>query len=769
MNQFETQSSQPPRNCPWFPLPVLLVLVLFGSLAGVQAQATRTIAGILVNPQQEPIAQATVTVRTAQAEQQTTTDEKGRFYCQLPAEKATLIIEGKNLIRQERTFAPDEKTDALTIEVEPLISPVHDTIVIRGDTTEPTINRQDDTLYKQGFAARDDQLFFQFGSGINAGQHEGGGKSLEIRRFGFNLDHGGVGPGLLVRVDNFDQNQATQGHGQGYLGQLKSLSSELVESVQVLNGPFSAQYGNFSGLGVVQVSLKESLADTAFIRLQGGSFNTKRGFFAVSPKNGFLAYELARTDTPFHKPYERDNLTGSYKFDFQNNKSLAFKFNVGRNDFFSAGQIPTDLIASRQIARFGAIDGTEGGRVRTFNGSALFKKEFQDGASLKFDGLVARSLFDLYNNFTFFLENEQLGDQFNQHDSRLQQSANLQYLKPYKIGSHDALLTTGGGFLANQIFVTLNKSFKRDPYLNVTNVRAKIATFSEYVQNHFHFGRVHLDAGLRLDTFYFGVNDRNEPQFNSSTTATKAQPKFAIEYHPVERIPLGLYFNYGRGVTSQDARGVAQRPEGPKVATTDFYQTGFAYNKERFGLSATAFLIDQSQTQVYITDDNTIEFQGPSRSYGYEIKGSARLNRFLSFNASGTKVSNAFFKGTAPREYLSNAPSFTFNSNLILSGLGGFSGVVSYRHSNSYILDSVKTVVRASGLDVVDFKLAHKLSNRLELSMNIDNLLNKKFYEVQNFGESRVRSGAAAVERIHGTPGYPVAVTFGVTFRFGEK
>jgi len=38
-------------------------------------------------------------------------------------------------------------------------------------------------------------------AGINAGQHEGGGKSLEMRRFGFNLDHGGVSGGLKVLVD----------------------------------------------------------------------------------------------------------------------------------------------------------------------------------------------------------------------------------------------------------------------------------------------------------------------------------------------------------------------------------------------------------------------------------------------------------------------------------------------------------------------------------------------------------------------------------------
>ncbi len=748
---------------------LLLATLVVGFSFGISAQTPQIVAGTVVDTRKVPIADATVIIRTTAGEQSVTTDKQGHFRCEIAQAVTAVVVEGKNLIRVEKSPSPGENVENLEIEADYVVSPVHDTIVIKGDTTEPTINRQDDTLYREGFPARDDQLFFQFGSGINAGQHEGGGKSLEIRRFGFNLDHGGVGPGLLVRVDNFDQNQATQGHGQGYLGQLKSLSSELVDNVQILNGPFSAQYGNFSGLGVVQVSLKESLAETAIVRLQGGSFNTKRGFFAVSPKNGFLAYELTRTDTPFDKPYDRDNLTGAYKVDLGAEKSLAFKFNFGRNDFFSSGQLPTDLIASRDLDRFGAIDGTEGGRVRTFNGSVLFKKEFQDGSSLKLDGLMARSLFDLYNNFTFFLENETLGDQFNQHDSRLQQSANIQYLKPYKIGGYDAVLTAGGGFLANQIFVTLNKSFKRDPYLNITNVRAKIATFSEYVQNHFHFGRVHLDLGLRLDTFYFGVKDRNEPQFDGSSTATKAQPKFAVEFHPVGRLPLGLYFNYGRSVTSQDARGVAQRPEGPKVATTDFYQTGFAFNKERFGLSGTTFLIDQSQTQVYITDDNTIEFQGPSRSYGYEIKGSTRLTRFLSLNASGTKVINAFFKGTGPREYLSNAPSLTFNANLIFSSLEGFSGVLSYRHINSYILDSVNTSIRASGLDVVDFKLAKKLPKGVELSMNIDNLFNKKYFEVQNFGESRVSPGAEAVERIHGTPGYPFTLTFGVTYRFGEK
>ena len=108
-------------------------------------------------------------------------------------------------------------------------------------------------LFNGTLFTRDDQVLQQIDAGINAGQHEGGGKSLEIRRFGFNLDHGGVNGGLKVLVDDIQQNQGSQGHGQGYLGSLKALSPELIQDVTIMNGPFSAEYGDFSGLGAVHI------------------------------------------------------------------------------------------------------------------------------------------------------------------------------------------------------------------------------------------------------------------------------------------------------------------------------------------------------------------------------------------------------------------------------------------------------------------------------------------------------------------------------------
>ena len=74
-------------------------------------------------------------------------------------------------------------------------------------------------------------------------------------------------------VDDVQQNQSTRGHWQGYLGQLKSLTPKSVDDVDILNGPFSVEYGDFSGLGVVHIRLKEKVTDRFTARFQGGSFD----------------------------------------------------------------------------------------------------------------------------------------------------------------------------------------------------------------------------------------------------------------------------------------------------------------------------------------------------------------------------------------------------------------------------------------------------------------------------------------------------------------
>lgn len=761
---------------------VTLFFILIAGFSITPASQTdvhkRVLSGVVVAQRNEVVPGVTVTVHYPSGEQTAQTDASGVFSFTVPSQEPLSVrLFGRSITLQAREIAATDPTENLSFKVEYLIPPIHESLVIQANQLEPAIDRRNSAVYDNTLFNRDDQLLQTLSAGINAGQHEGGGKSLEIRRFGYNLDHGGVNGGLKVLVDNFQQNQGTQGHGQGYLGQLKSLTPELVDGVEILNGPFSAQYGDFSGLGVVHIRTRESLPNEFTLRLQGGSFNSFRGFFAYSPKlkdaDAFLAYENSSTDGPFinRLRYHRDNITGNYTKRLSEDKAVGVKFNFGRNNFYSSGQIPLDEVVAGRLDRFGFVDPFDGGRVRTGVASAYYRQEWASGRTLKADVFLARSLFDLYSNFTFYLNDQDKGDEIQQHDSRLQEGANLQILQPYKFFGRQGLLTFGGNLHANQINVGLYRTQQRVPFETSTSAQADVTNGAAYLQNALDLihGHLHLEAGLRLDYFRFKVEDRINPLFSGARGATRLQPKFSAAYAPTDKVPVAFYVNYGRGISSQDARGVVQNPSAPPIATTDFFQTGVSYNAARFSVSTSLFLIDRSNEQVYIPDDGSLEFAGPSRANGYEVKTSLRLSRYLSFNSGLTQVMNAFYRGTFPRVYVDSAPHTVANGGLTFVNARGLTAALGYRHTGHYRLDGEDARIRAAGLDVVDFNLSQKIKRWVSFNFSVDNLFNKKFYETQNYFESRLRPGDPVMARIHATPGYPFGVTAGLTFRFNEK
>ena len=637
--------------------------------------------------------------------------------------------------------------------------PVKTSIVITATPIEPTVERRDAEIFNRTLFGRDDQILHVLGAGINAGQHEGGGKSLEIRRFGYNLDHGGINGGLKILVDNVQQNQTTQGHGQGYLGSLKSLSPELVQDVSLVNGPFSAEYGDFSGLGVVHIRLRESMPDWLTTRIQGGSFGTTRGFMGFSPqlRNGdaLVAFEGSNSDGPFVEPlgYRRDNVTANFTRRLTGSTMFGIKFNGGLNRFNSSGQIPLDEVYAGRLDRFGSLDPTQGGNVRNGTTGAYWRREGAAGDVLKVDGFLTRSLFDLNSNFTYFANDPANGDAILQHDSRLVQGANAQYMRPHRIGSSISTFTVGTNYHDNQILVGL-----RDDRVN-----ARVSNGAGYVQENLSlFGsKLLLGGGLRYDQFRFRVVDQAQ-------SAGRWQPKASLAYTPTQKWPVTLHANYGRGISTADARVIVQRPESQRIANTDFYQVGVSQRFGRVSVVTDLFLIDRSSEQVYLADDGTFEFAGPSRAYGYEAKLAIEFNRYLSFYGGLTKVSNAFYRGTAPREYVTNAPHFVPNLGLTVSSWKGWSGSLRYRGINRYRLDPLESSIVALGQSVWDFGVARRIRRGVEFNLSVDNLLNRRYWETQNLVESALR-GQEPMARVHGTPGYPVTVMVGMTFRLFGK
>jgi hypothetical protein len=762
-------------------------LIALGAAPGSAQTATfRTISGTVVTDRKQVVSGVSVTATWNVGSAEAKTDRNGAFHLVAPRVPLTITVVGNYLQFKPLPLEMNETSEGLELLVNYFIAPVQQSLVISATALNPTIDQRNDNVYKSTLFSRDDQIFDTLASGINAGQHEGGGKSLEIRRFGFNLDHGGVNGGLKVLVDDVQQNQATQGHGQGYLGALKSLTPELVSDVDILNGPFSAEYGDFSGLGVVHIRLKESLPNLFTIRMQGGSFGAYRSFIGYSPdlKNAdaFLAYERSYNDGPFINPgrYGRNNVTGNFTRHLSDHQSLGFRLNTGTNDFYSSGQIPLDLVDERMLNRYGYIDPNDGGRVRLGTLGVYFRDELANGDILKMDGFVGRSLFYLYSNFTFFLNDPVNGDEIQQHDSRLQEGVNAQYLRPYKLNGHPVLITIGANLQDSQINVGLFHTRAREVLAATTSAYAHVPNAAAYIQQGIDLlgQRLHFDAGLRLDYFRFDVDDRLDPSHTGIQTTSQFQPKANASYSPSAHIPVTLYASYGRGISSQDARGVVQQPNAPKVATTDFYQFGSSHQLKYLSLSTDVFLIDRSAEQVYIPDDGTFEFKGPSRSYGWEAKTSARLTKWLVLNGGFTRVSNAYYRGVTAHDYVDNAPHSVANSGLTVTDWRGFNASLRYRHIGHYLLEQHVTIGSAtapqpplaSGLDVVDFSLSKRIRHGVDFNIAIDNLNNKKYWETQNYFVSRLPGDPMDGEtRVHGTPGFPVGVTAGLTFRLGER
>ncbi|MCC7234440.1 MAG: TonB-dependent receptor [Bryobacterales bacterium] len=658
----------------------------------------------------------------------------------------------------------------------PALPKVYESIVITASPVEPAVEQRNREAFDKTLFSRDDQVFHLLEAGINAGQHEGGGKSIEVRRYGFNLDHGGVSGGLKVLIDNIQQNQSTQGHGQGYLGALKSMSPELVDEVDVYNGPFRSEYGDFSGLGVVHIRTREALPEQYTVRVQGGSFASRRGFLGWSPDwretDMLVAYDGSLTDGPFIKPldYRRDNLTFNLTRRLNDRRSVSVKFNGGRNNFNSSGQAPLDEVAAGRLDPFGYLDPGDGGRVKQGTLAGYFRQETAGGTLWKFDGFLTRSLFDMYSNFTFFLNDPELGDGIQQHDSRLMQGANAQMVKPHRQGATSGLFTAGGNLHLTQTLVGLYSRVNRTPYRTDTLANAGISNGAGFVQEDLslYSGRLRLGGGARYDVFRFDVRDRMEPEFSGAHTSGEWQPKAHVSLTPSYRIPLTLHANYGRGISSLDARGVVRSEGGRRLATTDFVQAGTSHNWRRVSLILNLFLINRSNELVYIPDDGSLEFLGPTRAYGWEAKSNFRLTRRLAVHGGFTRVINAYYRNTLPREYVDRAPHFTANAGLTLSAWKGWSGSVRMRAISSYRLDPLDAANRAAGHTVFDLSLTRRLMRGVDFLFAVDNFTDRSYYETQNYFESRLR-GAGPVSRIHATPGYPVTFTAGLSFRFRGK
>ena len=260
--------------------------------------------------------------------------------------------------------------------------------------------------------------------GLIVTQHSGEGKANQYFLRGYNLDHG---TDLAITVDDMPVNMRTHAHGQGY-ADLNWLIPETVNSLAIRKGPYFADVGDFGSAGSLAhrphrpARAQHRAGDARQLRLSALFRHGRRPRRAPARCCG--PPKPAPTTDPGSIPTTCASSTASLRYS-QGTATDGFTVTgmAYTNKWNSTDQVPERALARHEIDRFGSEDTSDGGNTNRFSLSARFART-DDAGSWKANAYVIKSDLDLYNDFTYFLSNPVLGDQFHQHDDRVVAGAN---------------------------------------------------------------------------------------------------------------------------------------------------------------------------------------------------------------------------------------------------------------------------------------------------------------------------------------------------------
>jgi hypothetical protein len=360
--------------------------------------------------------------------------------------------------------------------------------------------------------------------GLFIAPHAGGGKAEQIFLRGYDIDHG---TDINITVDGMPVNMVSHAHGQGY-ADLHFLIPETVEKVGFDKGPYFANKGNLATAAFVEFNTKEFL-DENVLKIEGGQFNTLRavGMLKIFDKQSenkrqqfYAASEYSTTDGYFESPqdFHRFNIMGKYSAWFGNQSQLTVTASTFDSKWYASGQVPDRAVRSGMIGRFGAIDDTEGGNTSRTNVSVKFNKQWKNNWKTSDQLYYSRYHFNLYSNFTFFLEDPVNGDMIKQRESRDIIGFNKTASKSWLIGKKRANTEFGGGFRFDNISnIELSKAVQRQflDYIQLGDV--KEANGFLYINQDIELSnKFNLNAGLRYwfyQTNKGHIQSKNKPEF----------------------------------------------------------------------------------------------------------------------------------------------------------------------------------------------------------------------------------------------------------------
>lgn len=604
--------------------------------------------------------------------------------------------------------------------------------------------------------------------GLFIGQHAGGGKAEQIFLRGFDIDHG---TDINITVDGLPVNMVSHAHGQGY-ADLHFLIPETIDKINFGKGTYYADKGNFTTAGFVGFKTKDRL-EKSIIKLETGQFNSQRvlGMFSVlnqSKNSAYVASEYISSDGPFESPqnFNRINIMGKYTGYVNNIDKVAVLVSHFNSKWDASGQIPQRAVENGSISRFGAIDDTEGGYTSRTNILIDYDKYISSNSYIKNSVYYSKYDFELYSNFTFFLNDQINGDQIRQKENRKIYGVSSEYNNSFSVGKTTGSLQAGISLrndqsLDNELSNTANRietiSQRQFGNINETN-------FGTYINSSFDIGKWTINPAIRFDYFVFNYNDALLSIYETqSKTKSILSPKFNLLYNQSNR--LQFYLKTGKGFHSNDTRVViAQNGKEilPAAYSADLGFIWKPYSKMLINVAYWNLFLEQEF--VYVGDEGIVEPSGKTNRQGVDLSLRYQPLDWLFWDFDANYTHARAIDEPKGNNYIPLAPDFTLVSGLNFMHPSGFYGGFNVKYLKNRPANEDNSIV-AEGYTVFDFNSGYQWRN-IDFGIQIQNLFNAEWNETQFATESRLENEIYPVEEIHFIPGTPFFIKGMISYKF---
>ena len=610
--------------------------------------------------------------------------------------------------------------------------------------------------------------------GMVVSQHSGEGKANQYYLRGFNLDHG---TDFSTTVAGVPVNSPTGAHAHGY-SDIGFLIPELVSGVQFRKGPYFTDEGDFSAAGAANISYVNQL-EHATLLMRGGNYGWGRLFSAASPRvgDGYLlgAIELNRDDGPWVRPDGYRKLNGVLRYSRGDNRNGLSVTGMGYwADWSSTDQVAGRAIASGLISRFGYLDATDGGTASRQSLAAEFQQS-NGPSSIRATGYVLRNSLDLFSNFTYFLYDQEHGDQFEQSERRTAVGARITYRRlGHAFNRH---IESAAG-------IQLRRDWLDPVGLYHTQSRQRRSTTREdqvgqtmagmYAQTEIEWARtVRTTTGMRVDAYQMSVASDN-PLNSGDRAAALVSPKLGAVFGPWAGTEL--YANAGMGFHSNDARGAVIRVDPATGARVDRVtplvrarggEVGVRTVLLR-GLQSTVALwyLGLDSELLFVGDAGTTKAGRPSRRVGVEWSNYAHVTPWLTLDGD-VSLSRARFDDDDPAgRFIPGALDRVITAGATVEGQRPAFGIIRLRHFGARPLVEDASVASKS-TTLWNGEVGYRLSNRARVTLELFNIFDAEVSDIDYFYTSRLpRESAAGVSDVHTHPALPRSARLGLQISF---